>query len=203
MLDNYGLVKEATITAALVPSGQRCESRALLPTITVWAFTTDVANMPTADFCCEIRAPCGAPSHESATRNRSPDVSSTAFRTQPPDLQPVSLIDMDFDGYGLRCQWPACPTPYASDPVLVHRLVRLLHASFRPRLGTTPLRFAMTSPPSGCQRDFHPRAVEHARHTTEKANSSIEKLASPRYRLGDWTAPLTHFCVVPSRLLNM
>jgi IS5 family transposase len=29
------------------------------------------------------------------------------------------------------------------------------------------LRFAMTSPPSGCQRDFHPRAVEHARHTSE------------------------------------
>jgi hypothetical protein len=30
------------------------------------------------------------------------------------------------------------------------------------------LRFAMTSPPSGCQRDFHPRAVEHARHTSKK-----------------------------------
>ena len=27
------------------------------------------------------------------------------------------------------------------------------------------MRFAMTSPPSGCQGDFHPRAVEHARHT--------------------------------------
>src|ERR1035437_2633680 len=26
-------------------------------------------------------------------------------------------------------------------------------------------RFAMTSPPSGCQKDFHPQAVEHARHT--------------------------------------
>jgi hypothetical protein len=25
------------------------------------------------------------------------------------------------------------------------------------------LRFAMTSPPSGCQGDFHPRAVEYAR----------------------------------------
>src|ERR1700733_1354666 len=28
-----------------------------------------------------------------------------------------------------------------------------------------PLRFTMTSPPSGCQKDFHLRAVEHARHT--------------------------------------
>src|SRR5438105_3487799 len=69
------------------------------------------------------------------------------------------------DGYGLRDHLPARPAAYASDPVLVHRLVRLLHASFRPRLATTPLRFAMTSPPSGCQGDFHPRAVEHARHT--------------------------------------
>ena len=92
-----------------------------------------------------------------------PEVSSTAFRTQPPEFTTSAL-----DGYGLRGQWPARPTPYASDPVLVHRLVRLLHASFRPRLATTPLRFAMTSPPSGCQRDFHPRAVEHARHTTKK-----------------------------------
>jgi hypothetical protein len=41
-------------------------------------------------------------------------------------------------------------------PVLVHRLSSLLHASFRPRLAASvisPLRFAMTSPPS------------HARHT--------------------------------------
>ena len=28
-----------------------------------------------------------------------------------------------------------------------------------------PLRFAITSPPSGCEKDFHLRAVEHARHT--------------------------------------
>jgi hypothetical protein len=27
------------------------------------------------------------------------------------------------------------------------------------------LRFAITSPPSGCEGDFHPQAVEQARHT--------------------------------------
>jgi excisionase family DNA binding protein len=27
----------------------------------------------------------------------------------------------------------------------------------------------MTSPPSGCQRDFHPQAVAHARHTLKAA----------------------------------
>ena len=72
------------------------ESRALLPTITVWAFTTRVATMPAADFYCEIKAPCDAFSHDSVTHSRSPEVSSTAFRTQPPDLQPVPLMDTDF-----------------------------------------------------------------------------------------------------------
>ena len=52
--------------------------------------------MPSADFCCEIKAPCDAFSHDSATHSRSPEVSSTAFRTQPPDLQPVPLMDMGF-----------------------------------------------------------------------------------------------------------
>ena len=28
----------------------------------------------------------------------------------------------------------------------------------------------MTSPPSGCQRDFHPQAVEHARHTKKTSH---------------------------------
>src|SRR5690348_7081922 len=73
-----------------------------------------------------------------------------------------------FVRHGLRCHWPARPAPYASDPVLVHRLVRLLHASFRPSVAGTPLRFSITSPPSGCEGDFHPRAVEHARHTKKE-----------------------------------
>src|SRR5262245_27911506 len=50
-------------------------------------------------------------------------------------------------------------------PVLVHRTAPLLRASFRPRLTTTPLRFANPSPPSGWIEDFHLQAVDHARHT--------------------------------------
>ena len=72
------------------------ESRALLFTITVRAFIPYRTNMPSADFCCEIKAPCDAFSHDSVTHSRSPEVSSTAFRTQPPNLQPVSLMDMGF-----------------------------------------------------------------------------------------------------------
>ena len=72
------------------------ESRALLPTITVRAFIRCWTTMPSADFCCEIKAPYDTFSRDSATHSRSPEVSSTAFRTQPPDLQPVPLMDMDF-----------------------------------------------------------------------------------------------------------
>src|SRR6266487_5086847 len=49
-------------------------------------------------------------------------------------------------------------------PVLVHRAATLLHASFRPPLAATPLRFANPSPPSGWIEDFHLQAVDHARH---------------------------------------
>jgi hypothetical protein len=53
------------------------------------------------------------------------------------------------DGYGLPCPSPTRPTPLASDPVLVHRPVSLLHASFRtpPRGDALALRYP--SPPSG------------------------------------------------------
>src|SRR5881296_131299 len=35
-------------------------------------------------------------SRESTTNSRSPEVSSTAFRAQPPNLQPAPLMDMGF-----------------------------------------------------------------------------------------------------------
>jgi hypothetical protein len=52
-----------------------------------------------------------------------------------------------FDEYGLGCHWPTRPAPYASDPALVHRLVRLLHASSGPHLshGAVALRYHFTS----------------------------------------------------------
>src|SRR5207249_4417490 len=53
-------------------------------------------------------------------------------------------------------------------PVFVHRAAGLLHASFRPHLAMTPLRFANPSPPSGWVKDFHLQAVDHARHTRKR-----------------------------------
>ena len=53
-------------------------------------------HMPSADFCRPIRVNHSTLSPEFGTNGRSPEVSSTAFRTQPPDLQPVPLMDMGF-----------------------------------------------------------------------------------------------------------
>ena len=119
-------------------------------------------TMPSADFCTGVRVPRGPLSLVAETRRRPPEVSSTAFTAHPPDLQPQAL-----DGYGLRGKSSARPTRAASYPVSVRQVAALLHASFRPRLAATPLRFANTSPPSGCVGDLHPQAVEHARHTTK------------------------------------
>jgi len=116
--------------------------------------------MPAADFCVAIRVNPFTLSHDSVTRRRPPEVSSTAFRAQPPDLPPAALMDV---GFAVFCPLARCRRPL--HPVFVHRLAPLLHASFRPRLATTPLRFTITSPPSGCEEDFHLQAVEHARHT--------------------------------------
>lgn len=79
----------------------------------------------------------------------------------------AGLTTSAFDGYGTSPSL-ARRAPCASDPVLVHRPAPLLHASFRPSVAGTPLGFAMTSPPSGCQGDFQPRAVEHVRHTKKQ-----------------------------------
>lgn len=99
-----------------------------------------------------------------------------------PDLRKISRGKFDrlqhtaagfttgaLDGYGLCNQLPARPASYASHPVLVHRLAPLLRASFRRHVTVAPLRFAMNSPPSGCQWDSHPQAVKHARRTTGRA----------------------------------
>jgi len=100
------------------------------------------------------------------------------LRRTPAESTPVAL-----DGYGLRGQAPARPTTNASirflsirprlplpftlppGPSLLGRLVRRSRSPFRPRLAATPLRFARTSPPSGCAEDLHPQVVKHARHT--------------------------------------
>src|SRR5690349_6371719 len=115
--------------------------------------------MPSADFCDRVEMNRFIPSHDFVTRRRSPEVSSTAFDAQPPDLPPVSLMDM---GFAIVCSLARHRRPHIRFLFIGSRLgSTLLSGPASRRVLFPPLRFAMTSPPSGCQRDFHPRAVEH------------------------------------------
>ena len=102
----------------------------------------------------------------------------------------AGFTDTRLDGYGLCCSLPTRPRVQASYPILVHRHTPLLHASFRPRLATTPLRFANPSPPPGWIRDLHPQTVEHARHTM----TEYGKHGKPRSRLSTLPTPLGNPC---------
>jgi hypothetical protein len=115
---------------------------------------------PSADFCAAVRTPCDVLSPDLETQRRPPEVRSTAFTARPPNLPPRPLMAVDF-AIRISLVRPGRPRY----PVFVHRAAALLHASFRPRLATTPLRFANPSPPSGWIKDFHLQAVDHARHT--------------------------------------
>src|SRR5512132_3752441 len=123
--------------------------------------------MPCADFCSAVRPPFDGLS-PLGTRSRSPGVSSTAFRAQPPDLRFAPLMDMDF----------------AVSRPLVRRL-RLISdfcsstRTFAIRFFQTPPRgggpcvLARPSPPSGWPEDLHLQTAEHAQHTTMALSSAI------------------------------
>src|SRR6266498_2879142 len=63
---------------------------------TVWAFIRCRTTTPAADFCRPVRMDRSTLSPDFGTNGRSPEVSSTAFCAQPPNLQPAPLMDMDF-----------------------------------------------------------------------------------------------------------
>jgi hypothetical protein len=139
------------------------EIRVLLPTLTVRAFIPYGTTMPSADFCRWIRRNYSLLSHHFVTNNRSPEVSSTAFRTQPPDLPPVPLMDMDLV---VSCQLVRHRRPHHRFLFIGSRLCSTLFQT-PPHGAALALRYHF--PPSGCEKDFHLQAVEYARHTTKKA----------------------------------
>src|SRR5208337_468839 len=77
-------------------AGRSSSRAAYLPIPSVWAFAACAATMPAADFCHTLRMDCSTLSPDSGTCSRPPEVNSTAFNAQPPDLQPAPLMDMDF-----------------------------------------------------------------------------------------------------------
>src|SRR5437870_3153454 len=107
--------------------------------------------MPAADSRPTFRMNPSILSHDAVTCGGSPEVSSTAFYAQPPDLPPVCLVET---GFAVLCQLAPHRRPH--HPVLVHRLAPLIHASFRPRLATTPLRFSSPSPSTRLGRGLSP-----------------------------------------------
>src|SRR2546426_5536216 len=93
-------------------------------------------------------------SHDSVTCRRSPKVSSTAFDAQPPDLPPVSLMDM---GFAVSC------------PLARHRrpLIRFLFIG-------SHLCSALLSGPASRRVLFHPCASLslHVHHVVKRTYTS-------------------------------
>ena len=85
--------------------------------------------MPSADFCRRVRVIYITLSHESATCDRSPEVSSIAFRASPPNLRFASLMDMGF----------AKPGPLAQRSRLIFGFCPSAR-TFAPRFLQTPPR---------------------------------------------------------------
>jgi hypothetical protein len=97
-----------------------------------------------------------------ATQDRSPGVSSVAFRARSPGLRFASLMDMDFAVSGPLVRRPrlvpgSCPST---------RTFALRFLQTSPR-GNGPCVIANPSPPSGWVEDFHLQATGHAQHTTK------------------------------------
>ena len=125
--------------------------------------------MPSADFCAAITTLANRSVPLRDTTQASRGKTSRLHRT------PAEFTTPALDGPGLRDHWLARPAGQASYPVLVHRVAALLHASFRPCLATSPLRFANTSPPSGWIGDSHPHAAGHARHTKKAGRAPARR----------------------------
>ena len=122
-----------------------------------------VTRRAVADSCVPIGSPRGSLSPQQQDRTQtSRGKSDRLHRT------PAGSTALAFDGSGLRDQLSARPTKDASYPVSVRQVAVLFHASSRPRLAATPLRFPSTSLPSSCAEDFHLQASRHARHTTRQ-----------------------------------
>ena len=110
------------------------------------------------------------PQSRGVTGRRSPEVSSTAFDAQPPDLPPVSLMDRGFAIIGslARHRRPLIRFLFIGS--------RLCSTSFRPRLAASvisPLRFTNPSSPSDWVEGFHLLAIEHAWHTCRRPHLTM------------------------------
>ena len=84
---------------------------------------------------------------------------------------PAGFTTPALDDRGLCDQLLARPAGWASLSGFVHRAAGLLHASFRPHLAMTPLRFTNPSPPSGWVQGLPPPSLSIMLGTQQKARS--------------------------------
>jgi hypothetical protein len=140
------------------------ETQALRTLPIVRAFAACAATVPSADFCRTVRVNCSTLSPDSGTRNRSPALRLTACNAQPPNLPPAPWMGLDFAVIGQLVRRRRPPIRFLS---IGSRLCSTLPSD--PASPRQPLRFAITSPPSGCAGDLHPQAVNPARRTKKMA----------------------------------
>src|SRR6202521_4074047 len=117
--------------------------------------------MPSADFCSAVRRPLDPLSRLAGDTKQISRGKLNRLRCTTAGSTLRAL-----DGYGLRDTLPA-------RPALAPRIRFLFIGSHPcstlpsdPASRRQPLRFTNPSPPSGWVEDFHLRAIEHARHTT-------------------------------------
>src|ERR1035438_7254368 len=155
------------------------ETRFLMPLLIVQAFVPSGTTVPSADFCRTVRVNCSTLSPDSGTCNRSPAIRLTAFNAQPPNLPPAPLMDLDFAVIGQLVRRRRPHIRFLSTGSGLYSTLPSDPASRR-----QPLRFAITSPPSGCEGDLHPQAINHARRTQKRARTEVRALSgnqpSPR-----------------------
>jgi len=86
-------------------------------------------TLPSADFCTLVWGP-----HYPLSPTIEDMVQTSRGKLDRLPRIAAESTSCVLDGYGLRGPTPARPTQAASYSVFVHRLARLLHASFRPHL---------------------------------------------------------------------
>src|ERR1700694_3101860 len=117
--------------------------------------------MPSADFCSAVRRPLGRLSRLAGDTGQISRVKLNRLRCTTARSTLRAL-----DGYGLRDTLPARPA--LTPPIRFLFIGSHLFSTppSDPASRRQPLRFTNPSPPSGWVEDFHLRAIEHARHTT-------------------------------------
>jgi hypothetical protein len=101
-----------------------------------------------ADFCHTVKSAHASLSHDSVTYDRSPEVSTTAFRAQPPNLRLTPLMDMDFAIKRSLVRRSRLISGFCSSARALAR--RFLRTPFH--IGALALRYP--SPPSGWGKTF-------------------------------------------------